>query len=129
MIRVFLADNNRDILADLREELADEFQIIGTAESGKDVIKAALALVPDVLVLDITMPLLNGLEVARYLQSGKSKIKVIFLTLHEEPEYISAALAAGVEGYVTKRRLANDLRTAIREVFAGHTFLSPSLHL
>jgi len=128
MIRVFLADDNRDILADLREELADDFEIIGAAENGKDVLKAVLELEPDVLVLDMTMPFLNGIEVARYLQAGSCRTRILFLTIHEEPEYVSAAFAAGALGYVTKRRLASDLKPAIREVFAGRKFLSSSLH-
>ena len=129
MIRVFLADDNRDILTDLREELADEFEIVGSAENGKDVLRAVLELEPDVLVLDIAMPFLNGLEVARYLQGGNTQTRIIFLTIHEEPEYISAAFDIGAQGYVTKRRLASDLKMAIREVFAGRKFLSSSLHL
>jgi DNA-binding NarL/FixJ family response regulator len=128
MIRVFLADDNRDILTDLREELADEFEIIGSAENGREALKAVVELEPDVLVLDMRMPFLNGLEVARHLQTEKNPTRIVFLTIHEEPEYISAAFAAGAQGYVTKRRLASDLKHSIREVFAGRTFLSPSLH-
>ena len=129
MIRVFLGDDNRDMLANLREELADEFEIIGVADNGKDVLKAVLELNPDVLVVDITMPFLNGIEVARFLQKGNCPTRILFLTIHEEPEYISAAFGAGALGYVTKRRLATDLKPAIREVSAGRKFPSTSPHL
>ena len=128
MIRVFLADDNRDMLSDLRQELADEFEVVGTAENGKDVLKAVVELDPDVLALDITMPYLHGIEVAKYLKAANCRTSILFLTIHEEPEYISAAFAAGALGYVSKRRLATDLKPAIREVFAGRRFLSPSLH-
>ena len=128
MIRVFLADDNRELLNDLREELADQFDIVGTAENGKDTVQSVLRLNPDVLVLDVSMPYLNGLEVASYLQSAKCRARILFLTIHEEPEYISAAFAAGAAGYVSKRRLGSDLAQAIEAVFDGHTFLSPSLH-
>jgi DNA-binding NarL/FixJ family response regulator len=128
MIRVFLADDNRDMLADIRSELDQQFAIVGTASSGKDVVTAVLEVDPDVLVLDITMPLLNGIEVASYVHARKCRAKILFLTIHEEPEYIDAAFAAGATGYVTKRRLASDLATAVREVFYGRKFLSPGLY-
>ena len=73
------------------------------------------------------MPFLNGIEVATHLQTSSNGTKILFLTIHEEPEYISAALASGAMGYVTKRQIANDLKRGIREVFACRTFLSPSL--
>ena len=126
-ISVLLADDNEAILSDLRAELSDDFKILGTAESGEEAIRAVAQLDPDVLVLDITMPFLNGIQVASHLSSIHSRTKVLFLTIHEEPEYVSAGFSAGAAGYVSKRRLASDLVRAIREVFAGRTFLSPSL--
>ncbi len=128
MIRVLLADDNRAMLTDIRSELDQHFEIIGTAANGKEVLKAVFELDPDVVVLDITMPFLNGIEVASYVHAGNCRARILFLTIHEEPEYISAAFAAGATGYVTKRRLASDLATAVREVFDGRKFLSPGLH-
>jgi DNA-binding NarL/FixJ family response regulator len=126
-ITVFLADDNGAMLTDLRDELSKEFEIAGTAENGQEAIHGVLHLDPDVLVLDITMPILNGLQVATRLHDIHPRTKILFLTIHEQPEYISAAFSAGASGYVTKRRLASDLALAIREIFGGGTFLSPCL--
>jgi DNA-binding NarL/FixJ family response regulator len=127
-IQVFLADDNSAMLSDLRDELNKEFHIVGAAENGEDAIREVLRLDPDVLVLDITMPGLNGLQVASRLRLLHSRTKILFLTIHEQAEYIAAAFSAGACGYVTKRHLASDLSRAIHEVSAGRTFLSPSLH-
>jgi len=126
-ISILLVDDNGAMLTDLRDELSDEFKIAGTAENGEEAVREVLRLDPDVLVLDITMPVMNGLQVASHLSDMRHRTRVVFLTIHEEPEYISAAFSAGACGYVTKRRLASDLAHAIREVFDGRTFLSPSL--
>ena len=127
-IRVLLVDDNGEMLTDLRDELSAEFEIAGTADSGEEAIRAVLRLDPDVIVLDITMPVMNGLQVASSLRDMHRRTKILFLTIHEEPEYISAAFSVGACGYVTKRRLASDLALAIREVSVGRNFLSPSLH-
>ena len=126
-ISIVLADDNASVLADVREELHDEFRIVGTAVNGEEAIREVLRLDPDVVVLDITMPDLTGLQVASRLQEVHPRTKVLFLTIHEEPEYISAGFSAGALGYVTKRRLSTDLSRAIHEACAGRRFLSPSL--
>jgi DNA-binding NarL/FixJ family response regulator len=126
-ISVLLVDDNGAMLTDLRDELSHEFKIAGTVANGGEAVRAVLRLDPDVLVLDITMPVMNGLEIASRLRDIHHRTKVVFLTIHEEPEYVSAAFSAGAFGYVTKRRLASDLAPAIREAFDGRTFLSPSL--
>jgi DNA-binding NarL/FixJ family response regulator len=127
-IRVLLVDDNGEMLTDLRDELSPEFEIAGTADNGEEAIREVLRLDPDVILLDITMPLMNGLQVASFLRDLHRRTKILFLTIHEEPEYISAAFSVGACGYVTKRRLASDLALAIREVSVGRNFLSPSLH-
>ena len=127
-IRVLLVDDNGEMLTDLRDELSAEFEIAGTADNGEEAIREVLRLDPDVIVLDITMPVMNGLQVASSLRDMHRRTKILFLTIHEEPEYISAAFSVGACGYVTKRRLASDLALAIREVSVGRNFLSPSLH-
>jgi len=126
-ITVLLVDDNGAMLTDLRDELDAEFEIAGTAENGEEAVRAILRLDPDIVVLDITMPVMNGLQVTSYVRDQHPRTKILFLTIHEEPEYISAAFSAGACGYVTKRRLASDLALAIREVFDGRRFLSPSL--
>ena len=113
-IRVLLVDDNGEMLTDLRDELSAEFEIAGTAENGEEAIREVLRLDPDVIVLDITMPVMNGLQVASSLRDMHRRTKILFLTIHEEPEYISAAFSVGACGYVTKRRLASDLALAIR---------------
>jgi DNA-binding NarL/FixJ family response regulator len=127
-IRVLLVDDNGEMLTDLRDELSAEFEIAGTADNGEEAIREVLRLDPDVIVLDVTMPVMNGLQVASSLRDLHRRTKILFLTIHEEPEYISAAFSVGACGYVTKRRLASDLALAIREVSVGRNFLSPSLH-
>jgi two-component system, NarL family, response regulator DegU len=127
-IRVLLADDNTAMLADLQEEFGKEFQIVGTVDHGNDVVGAVVRLDPDVLVLDMTMPGLNGLQVASRIRDLHLRTKILFLTIHEQREYISAAFSVGVNGYVSKRSLARDLAPAIRAVFDGENYLSPSLN-
>ena len=127
IIRVLLVDDNGEMLTDLRDELSDEFEIAGTAEDGEEAVREVHRFDPDVLVLDLNMPGMNGLQVASLLREKHPRTKILFLTIHEEPEYISAAFSAGALGYVTKRRLASDLGLAIREAYGGRKFLSPSL--
>lgn len=126
-IRVLLVDDNLAMLTELHDELDAEFAIAGTAHNGEEALKAVDRLDPDVVVIDITMPGLNGLQVATRLRESHPRTKILFFTIHEEPEYISAAFTTGACGYVSKRRLISDLAHAIREVVAGRTFLSPSL--
>ena len=127
IIRVLLVDDNGEMLTDLQDELSAEFEIAGTAENGEQAVREVFRLDPDIVVLDVTMPVMNGLQVASLLREKRPGTRILFLTIHEEPEYISAAFSAGACGYVTKRRLASDLRVAIREVYDGRNFLSPSL--
>ena len=127
IIRVLLVDDNEQMLADLSAELSDEFEIAGTAENGEEAVREVLRLDPDVLVLDLNMPGMNGIQVASLIREKHPRTKILFLTIHEQPEYISAAFSVGACGYVTKRRLASDLRLGIREAYDGREFLSPSL--
>jgi DNA-binding NarL/FixJ family response regulator len=115
------------MLSDLRDELSAEFEIAGTTDNGEEAVRQILRLDPDVLVLDLNMPVMNGLQLASLLREKHPRTKILFLTIHEEPEYISAAFSAGARGYVTKRHMASDLALAIREVFDGRNFLSPFL--
>jgi DNA-binding NarL/FixJ family response regulator len=126
-ITVLLADDNEAMIAELREELADKCKIVGVAENGEQALEMALRLEPDVLVLDIGMPVMTGLEITEQLREKLPGTRILFLTIHEEPEYVTAAFAAGASGYVTKRRVASDLSFAIREVHEGRRFLSPTL--
>jgi len=122
--RIVLADDQPEILAAAGGLLGREFDVIGTFSNGQSVIEAVPRLNPDLLVLDISMPVLNGLEAAARLQELDPKPKVIFLTVHNELDFVEAAFTAGASGYVVKLRLLSDLLTAVREVLAGHTFVS-----
>ena len=82
---------------------------------------------PDVFVTDISMPLLNGLQAARRIQNANPRVKIIFVTIHEDRDFIAAAFSAGATGYVTKRHLSTDLVFAIQEALKGHTFVSNSI--
>ena len=127
-VRVVLADDHDAVLRQLRGELDPEFEIVGTAENGEDAVDAVCRLDPDVLVIDMAMPVMDGLQATERLRGANCRTKIVFLTIHEQSEYVSAAFAAGASGYVTKRHLGTDLVPAIHEVFRSHTFISPSLH-
>jgi DNA-binding NarL/FixJ family response regulator len=107
--------------------LRDECDIVGTAENGRRAIELATELSPDVLVLDICMPVVNGIEAACRLKERGSLARVIFLTVHSDPEFVEAALSAGALGYVLKQSLATDLVPAIWVVTQDDIFISPSM--
>jgi DNA-binding NarL/FixJ family response regulator len=123
-IRVVLADDHRAVLDTVRRTLADGFEVVAMAEDGNQAVAAVLKLDPDVLVTDISMPLLDGLQLAKRLQAAHCRTKIVFLTVHEDQDFVTAAFDAGASGYVTKLRLTIDLVPAIREALLGHTFVS-----
>jgi DNA-binding NarL/FixJ family response regulator len=94
-IRVVLADDHREMIARVRGTLAEEFEIVDAVENGNQAVSAVLALDPDVLVTDIAMPFLDGLEAARKIQKTNRRVKIIFLTIHEDRDFLAAALSAG----------------------------------
>lgn len=126
-IRVVLADDHGEVIAKVRGVLGDEYDILEAAKNGHQAVTAVLELDPDIFVTDISMPLFNGLQAARSIQKSNSRVKIIFLTIHEDQDFIAAAFSAGAMGYVTKRRLSTDLVSAIQEVMKGHTFVSNSI--
>jgi DNA-binding NarL/FixJ family response regulator len=123
-IRVVLADDHQQMIAAVRQTLGDEFEVVGTAENGKLAVDAVLRLDPDALVIDISMPILNGLQAAKHLQMSASRTKIIFLTVYKSQDFLDAALSAGASGYVYKARLSTDLVPAIREAVLGRIFIS-----
>ena len=127
--RVFLADDQQEMLRTVAHILEGEFQIVGTADNGAGVLELAPGLSPDVLVLDISMPVLTGIEAALRLQEAGSRARLIFLTVHEDLDFVEAAMSAGAVGYVLKPSLATDLVPAIRKALDGQIFISPSMHL
>ena len=123
-IRVLLADDHEAILEQVRLQLGEDFDIVGSVGNGRDAVDAVLRLQPDVLVTDISMPVLDGLQAARRLRSSNCGTKIVFLTIHTDPDFVAAALSTGAFGYVTKPRLSTDLIPAIQQAFEGHVFVS-----
>ena len=123
-IRVVLADDHQAVAANVRRVILEECEVVAAAENGKQAVAAVLALDPDVLLIDISMPIMDGLQAARQLQRARCRTKVVFLTIHEDQDYVAAAFAAGGIGYVVKARLATDLVPAILEAMRGHSFVS-----
>ena len=126
-VRVLLADDNPSMLEAARRILEPEFQVVGTVHDGHAVLEAADALRPDILILDISMGMLNGLEAARLLTRTMSKAKIVFLTVHQDQEFVEEAFSVGALGYVVKPRLGTDLLLAVREALVGRAFVSPHL--
>ena len=123
-IRVVLADDRQAVAANVRRVIAEECEVVAAVEDGKQAVAAVLALDPDVLVIDISMPTLDGLQAARQLQKARCRTRIVFLTIHEDQDYVAAAFAAGALGYVVKTRLSTDLVPAILEAIRGHSFVS-----
>ena len=111
------------------DALANEFFVVGSVGDGRELLAEAERLHPDVIVLDITMPRLDGIEAARQLRRSHQLARLVFLTVHEDADYARAALDAGGLGYVVKTRLASDLLPAIRAALADQTFVSPAVRL
>ncbi len=126
--RIFLADDQEEMLHIVEQVLEGPFKIVGTAEDGGHALEMVLSASPDVLVLDISMPVMNGIEVASRLRNRGSNAKIVFLTVHEDPDFIQAAMSAGGLGYVLKPSLATDLVPAIMGALKGNTFVSHSIH-
>ena len=126
--RIILADDHALVRQGIKSLLEREgLQVVAEASDGREAIRHAEALAPDVVVMDIGMPTLNGMEAARELARCCPKIKPILLTQHDEPQYVSAALSAGVKGYVLKSQISAELIHAIHQVLRGHVYLSPGI--
>lgn len=123
--RVLLADDHGSILDHTMSLLKPQFEVVGMVNDGRSLVNEALRLQPDVIVLDITMPVLNGIVAARELRAAGSQAKVIFLTVHQEEPLCVRCLAEGALGYVTKSRLITDLIPAITEALSDRRFVSP----
>ena len=116
--RVLLADDHQGMLTLTADALADEYLVVGSVGDGRELLAEAERLHPDVIILDITMPRLDGIEAARQLMRAPRPVRLVFLTVHEDADYARAVLDAGGLGYVVKTRLASDLLPAIRAALA-----------
>ena len=123
--RVLLADDHALLLGAFEKLLADEFDIVGQVSDGRAVVAAAETLNPDVVVLDISMPLLNGLEAGRQIKQKSRGVKLVFLTMNEDADLAAEAFRSGASAYVLKRSAASELLTAIREVVQGRSYITP----
>lgn len=125
--RILLADDHTLLLEALRNLLEPEFEVAGTTANGRALLKAAEKLKPDVIVLDISMPLLNGLEAGRQLKTTLPAVKLIYLTMNHDPEVVTEALYIGASGYLLKSCAISELLNAIRESLRGRSYVSPAL--
>jgi DNA-binding NarL/FixJ family response regulator len=126
---ILLADDNRSVLAHVSKMLEREesYNVIAAISNGTTVVSECLQLRPNVIVLDISLGELSGIDVARELRDSGSNAKIIFLTVHEDTDYMNAAMGAGGAAYVVKSRLSLDLVPAINAVLTSKLFVSPSL--
>jgi DNA-binding NarL/FixJ family response regulator len=125
-IRILLADDNTPVLEYVREFLtANSCEVVGAVNDGQAAVNAATLLKPDVVVLDLSMPVLNGIEAAKLMLEAKPSTKIVFLTVEKDRDTCRAALETGACGYVLKPRLATDLIPAIELAKDGRRFVSP----
>ena len=123
--RVLLADDHALLLGAFEKLLASEYDVVGQVSDGRAVVAAAETLKPDVIVLDISMPLLNGLEAGRQIKQKSRGIKLVFLTMNEDADLAAEAFRSGASGYVLKRSATSELLTALREVLQGRSYITP----
>jgi len=123
--RVLLADDHILLLEAFQKMLADDCEVVGTVSNGRDLVAAAGTLRPDVVVLDIAMPLLNGVDATRQLKRELPDVRIVVLTMNEDAELAAAAFRAGAAAYVLKRSAGPELLTAIREVMSGRFYMTP----
>lgn len=125
--RVLIADDHQILAEGVRGLLEPEFEVIGMVADGRELLSAAKKLKPDVIVADVTMPSLNGIEAAAQLRDAGIQAKVVFLTMHRDVAYARRALEAGASGFVLKHSASAELVTAIREALRGGTYITPMI--
>ncbi|MGQ0809933.1 MAG: response regulator [Nitrospiraceae bacterium] len=124
-LRVLLADDHTLVLEGFRRLLEDQCEVIGSAEDGRALLEAAARLQPDLVLLDVSMPLLNGIDCARQLKRQWPQVKLIFVTMHADPAYVNEAFKVGAAGYVLKRSAATELSQAVDAVAKGQFYVTP----
>ena len=125
--RVLLAADHRMVAEGVKRLLEEEFELVGVVEDGRQLVETARRLRPDVIVADITMPHLNGIEALGQLKQDNPEVRVVFLTMHKDTAYARRALEAGARGYVLKHSAQAELFLAVRAALDGNTFISPTL--
>ena len=124
---VLLADDHRIVLEGLKGLLADEFEVVGTVEDGRALLEQVQRLCPDVIVVDVAMPLLNGIDAVKQIKKLGLDTKVVFLTMHHDAMYAKEAFDAGALGFVLKHSAPSELTRAIQEALKGNTYISPAI--
>ena len=125
--KVLLADDHLIVVEGLKRLLGDEFELVGVAENGREMISAAKELHPDVIVADISMPQMNGLDALARIKKEDPGVKIVFLTMHSEVAYARRALKEGASGFLLKSSASSELITAIRAALEGKTYITPAL--
>lgn len=126
-VRVLLADDHTLFCCLLRDLLEPEYEVVGSVSDGRELLKTAVSLSPDIVIVDIGMPLLNGLEAGRRLKQAIPKVKLIYLTMNNNLEYARAALQAGASAFVLKNSLSKELLQAIRDSLRGVSYIAPEI--
>jgi DNA-binding NarL/FixJ family response regulator len=124
-IRLLLADDHVMFAQGLESLLRDEFDLLGTAGNGQELVDAAIRLAPDVILVDISMPVLNGFDAVRQIKQSGSTAKIIFLTMHDDATLLAEAFRCGASGYILKQAAGEELVNAIRNVAEGNSYVSP----
>ncbi|MCC6140180.1 MAG: response regulator transcription factor [Nitrospira sp.] len=122
---VILADDHTLVLEGFRRLLETQYELLAAVGDGQALLQAAAQHRPEIVILDISMPVMNGIEAARALQSQFPSMKLVFVTMHADPAYIRAAFQAGASGYVLKQSMGNELSQALQTVLQGQTYVTP----
>jgi len=125
--RVLLADDHALMLDGFSNLLQPKYAVVGTVEDGKALVEAAIRLTPDLIILDITMPLLNGIDAAREIRKHQPQVKLLFVTMHTSPSYLQAALEAGANGYAVKSSGRSEILAAVEKVLGGGRYITPGV--
>ena len=125
-MRILLADDNEEILNEMEELLASDFDIVGKATDGVSAVEAAIRLMPDLIVTDLAMPGLSGIEASREVLTTRPDMPIVLLTLHNDVRLVEKALSIGIRGYVHKLTAAEELIQALHCALRGQTFISPT---
>lgn len=125
--RILLGDDHGLIIEGLRSLLTKDFEIVGVASNGRELVAETERLKPDAVLVDVSMPVLNGMEAARQIKSATPDIKLLFVTQKADREYVQAAFRIGASGYILKQSAASELVPALREILSGHYYVAPSL--
>ncbi len=127
MVRILLADDNSAVLDQISRVLSKDYEIVAALKEGQKVVKECLRLKPDVVILDISMGDISGIDLARELANSGCRSKVVFLTVHEDYDFVKAAIGSGAQAYVIKSRLSADLVSGVEAAIAEKLFVSPNL--